>query len=398
MTKPSIAFTDLLEKGADADLLREMISHIVERVMQFDVENLCAASYGERTPERQNSRNGYRERLWETRAGSIAVKIPKLRTGSYFPPFLEPRRTAEKALAAVIQEAYVQGVSTRSVDELVKAMGMSGISKSQVSRLCAEIDERVNAFLGRPLEGDWPYLWIDATYVKTREAGRIVSKAVIIAVAVNSEGVREVLGMAVGPSEAEIFWTDFLRSLTRRGLRGVKLVISDAHEGLKAAAAKVLGSTWQRCKVHFLRNALAHAGKGQRQMVLAAINTAFAQETFETASAQWRLVADQLREKFPKLAELMDGAESDVLAFMTFPKPHRTQIHSTNPLERLNAEIKRRTNVVGIFPNDPAITRLVGAMLLEQNDEWQLQRRYMSLEALRSLSDNQPARLPAVVS
>ena len=398
MTKPSIAFTDLLEKGADADLLREMISHIVERVMQFDVENLCAASYGERTPERQNSRNGYRERLWETRAGSIAVKIPKLRSGSYFPPFLEPRRTAEKALAAVIQEAYVQGVSTRSVDELVKAMGMSGISKSQVSRLCAEIDERVNAFLGRPLEGDWPYLWIDATYVKTREAGRIVSKAVIIAVAVNSEGVREVLGMAVGPSEAEIFWTDFLRSLTRRGLRGVKLVISDAHEGLKAAAAKVLGSTWQRCKVHFLRNALAHAGKGQRQMVLAAINTAFAQETFETASAQWRLVADQLREKFPKLAELMDGAESDVLAFMTFPKPHRTQIHSTNPLERLNAEIKRRTNVVGIFPNDPAITRLVGAMLLEQNDEWQLQRRYMSLEALRSLSDNQPARLPAVVS
>ena len=398
MTKPSIAFTDLLEKGADADLLREMISHIVERVMQFDVENLCAASYGERTPERQNSRNGYRERLWETRAGSIAVKIPKLRSGSYFPPFLEPRRTAEKALAAVIQEAYVQGVSTRSVDELVKAMGMSGISKSQVSRLCAEIDERVNAFLGRPLEGDWPYLWIDATYVKTREAGRIVSKAVIIAVAVNSEGVREVLGMAVGPSEAEIFWTDFLRSLTRRGLRGVKLVISDAHEGLKAAAAKVLGSTWQRCKVHFLRNALAHAGKGQRQMVLAAINTAFAQETFETASAQWRLVADQLREKFPKLAELMDGAESDVLAFMTFPKPHRTQIHSTNPLERLNAEIKRRTNVVGIFPNDPAITRLVGAMLLEQNDEWQLQRRYMSLEALRSLSDNQPARLSAVVS
>ena len=234
--------------------------------------------------------------------------------------------------------------------------------------------------------------------MKTREAGRIVSKAVIIAVAVNSEGVREVLGMAVGPSEAEIFWTDFLRSLTRLGLRGVKLVISDAHEGLKAAAAKVLGSTWQRCKVHFLRNALAHAGKGQRQMVLAAINTAFAQETFETASAQWRLVADQLREKFPKLAELMDGAESDVLAFMTFPKPHRTQIHSTNPLERLNAEIKRRTNVVGIFPNDPAITRLVGAMLLEQNDEWQLQRRYMSLEALRSLSDNQPARLSAVVS
>jgi len=353
---------------------------------------------GERSPERLNSRNGYRERLWETRAGSVDLKIPKLRKGSYFPGFLEPRRTAEKALAAVIQEAYIQGVSTRSVDELVKAMGMSGISKSQVSRLCSEIDERVNAFLSRPIEGDWPYLWIDATYVKSREAGRIVSKAVIIAVAVNTEGVREVLGMAIGPSEAEPFWTGFLRSLTRRGLRGVKLVISDAHEGLKAAAAKVLSATWQRCRVHFLRNALAHAGKGQRQMVLAAINTAFAQESFDTASQQWRAVADQLRTKFPKLAELMDEAEADVLAFMNFPKAHRIQLHSTNPLERLNAEIKRRTDVVGIFPNEAAITRLVGALLLEQNDEWQLQRRYMPLEPLRALVDNQPARLSAVVS
>jgi putative transposase len=298
----------------------------------------------------------------------------------------------------VIQEAYIQGVSTRSVDELVQAMGMSGISKSQVSRLCSEIDERVHAFLDRPIEGDWPYLWIDATYVKSREAGRIVSKAVIIAIAVNTDGVREVLGMAVGPSEAEPFWTDFLRSLTRRGLRGVKLVISDAHEGLKAAAAKVLGATWQRCKVHFLRNALAHAGKGQRQMVLAAINTAFAQDNFESSSQQWRVVADQLRSKFPKLADLMDNAEADVLAFMSFPKAHRTQIHSTNPLERLNAEIKRRTDVVGIFPNESAVIRLVGALLLEQNDEWQLQRRYMQLEGLQTLSNNQPARLSAVVS
>jgi putative transposase len=234
--------------------------------------------------------------------------------------------------------------------------------------------------------------------VKVREAGRIVSVAVIIAVAVNTEGKREVLGMAIGASEAEPFWTSFLRSLTRRGLRGVKLVISDAHEGLKAAAAKVLKSTWQRCRVHFLRNALAHAGKGQRQMVLAMINTAFAQDTQETATAQWRTVADQLREKFPKLAVLMDDAESDVLAFMSFPKAHRVQIHSTNPLERLNAEIKRRTDVVGIFPNEPAITRLAGALLLEQNDEWQLQRRYLPLEGLQSLADNQPARLSAVVS
>jgi putative transposase len=397
-TKSTMALAELAEKGGDADLLRDMIQFVAQRLMDMDVESLCAAFYGERSPERLNSRNGYRERLWETRAGSVDLKIPKLRKGSYFPGFLEPRRTAEKALAAVIQEAYIQGVSTRSVDELVKAMGMSGISKSQVSRLCTEIDERVRAFLDRPIEGDWPYLWIDATYVKSREAGRIVSKAVIIAVAVNTEGVREVLGMAIGPSEAEPFWTGFLRSLTRRGLRGVKLVISDAHEGLKAAAAKVLSATWQRCRVHFLRNALAHAGKGQRQMVLAAINTAFTQDSFETASAQWRAVADQLRGKFPKLAELMDEAEADVLAFMSFPKAHRVQIHSTNPLERLNAEIKRRTDVVGIFPNEAAITRLVGALLLEQNDEWQLQRRYMALEPLRALVDNQPARLSAVVN
>jgi putative transposase len=397
-TKTNMALAELAEKGADADLLKQMIQYVAQRMMEMDAESLCAAVYGERSPERLNSRNGYRERLWETRAGSVDLKIPKLRKGSYFPGFLEPRRTAEKALAAVIQEAYVQGVSTRSVDELVKAMGMSGISKSQVSRLCAEIDERVNAFLTRPIEGDWPYLWIDATYLKVREAGRIVSVAVIIAVAVNTDGVREVLGMAIGPSEAEPFWTSFLRSLTRRGLRGVKLVISDAHEGLKAAAAKVLKATWQRCRVHFLRNALAHAGKGQRQMVLALINTVFAQETQEAAISQWRAVADQLRTKFPKLAALMDDAEADVLAFMSFPKSHRVQIHSTNPLERLNAEIKRRTNVVGIFPNEPAITRLVGALLLEQNDEWQLQRRYLPLEGLQALAENQTARLSAVVN
>ena len=247
MTKPTMALAELAEKGADADLLREMIQYVAQRMMEMDVEGRCGAGFGERSPERTNSRNGYRDRLWETRAGSVDLKIPKLRSGSYFPGFLEPRRTAEKALAAVIQEAYVHGVSTRSVDELVKAMGMSGISKSQVSRLCTEIDERVGAFLNRPIEGDWPYLWIDATYVKTREAGRIVSVAVIIAVAVSTDGQREVLGMAVGASEAEPFWTNFLRSLTRRGLRGVKLVISDDHEGLKAAVAKVLKGSAAGC-------------------------------------------------------------------------------------------------------------------------------------------------------
>jgi putative transposase len=393
-----MALTELAEKGPDVDVLRQMIQFVAQRLMDLDVETLCGAGYDVKSSERANSRNGYRDRLWDTRAGGIDLKIPRLRSGSYFPPFLEPRRTAEKALAAVIQEAYVQGISTRSVDELVKALGMSGISKSQVSRLCGEIDERVGAFLSRPIEGDWPYLWIDATYVKVREAGRIVSVAVIIAVGVNTDGVREVLGMAVGPSEAEPFWTGFLRSLTRRGLRGVRLVISDAHEGLKAAAAKVLKATWQRCRVHFMRNALAHAPKGQRQTVAALIRTTFAQETEADARRQWRAVADQLRERLPKLAKLMDEAEADVLAFVTFPKAHRLQIHSTNPLERLNAEIKRRTDVVGIFPNEAAITRLIGALLLEQNDEWQLQRRYMQLEGLQSLTDNPPARLSAVIS
>ncbi len=398
MTNPSMTLTELVEKGADVDVLREMLQFVAQRMMDLDVEGLCGAAYGERDKARENSRNGYRDRTWETRTGAIDLRIPKLRKGSYFPPFLEPRRTAEKALAAVIQEAYIQGVSTRSVDNLVKAMGMTGISSSQVSRLCTEIDERVNAFLNRPIEGDWPYLWIDATYVKVRSSGRIVSVAVIIAVGVNTDGTREVLGMAVGPSEAEPFWSDFLRSLSHRGLRGTRLVISDSHVGLKAAIAKVFKATWQRCRVHFMRNALAYAGKGQRQMVLALINTVFAQETAEAAHAQWRVVADQLRDKFPKLAAMLDEAEHDVLAFMDFPKAHRKQIASTNPLERLNAEIKRRTDVVGIFPSDSSITRLVGALLLEQNDEWQLNRRYMQLEGMEAVSDNQRPRLSAVIT
>ena len=394
--KHTMALAELAEKGADVDLLREMIQFVAQRLMELDVETLCGAGYGERTAERINHRNGYRPRLWDTRAGSVDLEIPKLRKGSYFPEFLQPRRTVEKALVAVIQEAYIQGVSTRSVDELVKSFGMTGIGKSQVSRLCEQIDERVGAFLDRPIEGEWPYLWLDATYIKTRQAGRIVSVAATLAVAVNAEGVREILGLRIGPSEAEPFWTDFLRSLSGRGLGGVKLVIADAHPGLKCAVAKVLGGTLQRCKVHFLRNALAHAGKGQRQMVRALINTAFAQESPEAASAQWRTVTDPLRERFPKLAAMMDEAEADVLAFMTFPKAHRTKSHSTNPLERLNAEIKRRTRVVGIFPNEAAIVRLVGALLLEQNDEWQLNRRYMQLAGLQSLAGNSPARLSAV--
>jgi len=399
MTDRMMSLRTLLEKSADADLLREMVGFAAQRLMELEVETLTGAARGERSPDRVNHRNGYRDRDWETRAGTVELRIPKLRKGSYFPAFLEPRRMAEKALTAVIQEAYVQGISTRSVDELVKAMGMTGISKSQVSRLCAEIDDKIAGFLDRPLEGEWPYLWLDATYVKVRQDGRIVSVAVIVAVGVNGDGRREVLGMAIGPSEAETFWTDFLRKLARRGLRGVKLVVSDAHEGLKAAVARVLNASWQRCRVHFMRNVLAHAGKQGRRVVSAFIGTAFAQNDAALARAQWRQVADQLRPRVPKLAALMDHAEADVLAYMSFPLAHRPKLHSTNPIERLNGEIKRRTDVVGIFPNEDAITRLIGAILLEQNDEWAVQRaRYMTLETIVPLSDDPIVGLPAMAA
>jgi transposase-like protein len=394
-----MALRQMLEKGSDATFLREMIGVAAQRLMELEVGEVTGAAHGERSANRLVQRNGYRDRDWQTRAGTVELRIPKLRRGSYFPAFLEPRRTAEKALTAVIQEAYVQGISTRSVDDLVRAMGMEGISRSQVSRLCAEIDDRVRDFLARPIEGDWPYLWLDATYVKVCEAGRIIPVAVTIAVGVNADGRREVLGMAVGSSEAEPFWLDFLRTLKRRGLAGVKLVVSDAHEGLKAAVTKVLRATWQRCRVHFARNALAHAGKAQRRIVSAWIGTAYAQEDAATAHAQWRTVADQLRPKVPKLATLMDSAEDDVLAYMHFPAAHRTKLHSTNPIERLNGEIKRRTDVVGIFPNEAAVVRLIGAILLEQSDEWATQRaRYMTLETIGAVSDTPHVSLSAVTA
>jgi putative transposase len=396
MTDERMALIELIEKGADADLIRDMLAFAAERLMNLEVEALTGAPAGVRSPERLTHRNGYRERAWDTRAGRIDLAIPRLRKGSYFPTFLEPRRTAEKALTAVIQEAYIQGISTRSVDDLVKAMGASGISKSQVSRLCEEIDERVNAFLARPIEGEWPYLWIDATYLKTREAGRIISTAVILAIGVNADGRREVLGVATGASEAEPFWTAFLRSLADRGLRGVKLVIADDHKGLRAAATRVFHASHQRCRVHWMRNAMAHLAPKQRPAVVAMLKTIFAQDTAEAAREQWASVADALRERCPKLVELMDRSREEVLVYMSFPREHWAQIASTNPLERLNGEIKRRADVVGIFPNDRAVVRLVGALMLEQNDEWAVSRRYMSLESLSTLSDDPVRRLSAV--
>jgi transposase-like protein len=386
MTDDRLPLTELAAKSGDSDFLRAIAESVLQLIMEADVDGLIGAGRYERGEARQTWRNGYRDRSLDTRLGTLNLKIPKMRSGAYFPGFLEPRKMAEKALVAVIQEAWINGVSTRKVDELVQAMGMTGISKSSVSKLCKDIDERVHAFLKRPLSGDWPYLWLDATYLKVREGGRIVSVAAIIAVAVNTDGKREIVGLHIGPSEAEPFWTSFLRDLVRRGLTGVKLVISDAHEGLKAAITRILSATWQRCRVHAMRNALAYVPKGQHTMVAAAIRQAFIQPDHDNAVQTWRHVADQLRARWPKLGTFMDNAEADVLAYMAFPAQHRTKLHSTNPLERLNKEVKRRADVVGIFPNEDSIVRLIGAVLLEANDEWQLQHRYMQVEAMAELN------------
>jgi putative transposase len=386
MTDERLPLVELLQKAGDGDFLRAVAEAVLQLLMEADVEGVIGAGRHERTAERQTYRNGYRDRALDTRLGTLQLRIPKLRTGpSYFPAFLEPRKTSEKALVAVIQEAWIGGVSTRRVDDLAQAMGLSGINKSQVSKLCKDIDERVNAFLDRPLSGEWPYLWLDATYLKQREGGRIVDVAAIIAVAANSEGRREIVGLHIGPSEAETFWATFLKSLVRRGLRGVKLVVSDAHEGLKAAIRRVMGATWQRCRVHWMRSALAYVPKGQQTMVAAALRQAFLQPDQESARRVWRGMADQFRDRWPKLAKLLDESEHDVLAYMGFPAQHRVKLHSTNPLERLNKEVKRRADVVGIFPSEPSILRLLGAVLLEANDEWQLQHRYMQVEAMAEL-------------
>jgi transposase-like protein len=371
---------------------------LAQALMEVEVAQHLGAERHERTPGRIGQRNGYRERSWDTRVGTVELRVPRVRDGGFFPSLLEPRKRAERALVAVVQEAYVEGVSTRRVDDLVKALGMDGISKSQVSRLCQALDAEVARFRARPLTAAYPYLWLDATFVKVRECGSVVSQAVVVAIGVTADGVREVLGVDVGPSEDGAFWLVFLRSLAARGLSGVRLVTSDAHQGLRAAIGAVLhGASWQRCRVHFVRNALALVPKGAQAMVAATIRTAFSQPTPEAARRQWREVADGFRARWPRLAAVLDEAEPDVLAYLRFPAAHWRQVWSTNPLERLNKEVKRRTDVVGIFPNSAAALRLVGALLAEQHDEWQVGRRYFSAESLAPLlaAPPQPPALAA---
>jgi putative transposase len=393
-----IGLSELLRKAMidqDAGFLKEGVRMLSQALMEMEVEEHVGAARHERSAGRVGQRNGYRERSWDTRVGTVELKVPRVRDGGYFPSLLEPRRKAERALAAVVvQEAYVHGVSTRKVDELVKALGMGGISsKSRVSELCEELDGEVERFRNRPLEGSYPYVWVDATYVKARQDGRVASVAVVIAVGVKAEtGEREVLGLDVGPSENGAFWRSFLRSLVSRGLSGVRLVTSDAHGGLKSAVQTVLvGASWQRCRVHFMRNALSLVPKAAQQMVGATIRTVFAQPDAAGAREQWRRVSDGFRSRFAKLADLMDEAEEDILAYSAFPQEHWQKVWSNNPLERLNKEVKRRTNVVGIFPNEGSVIRLVGAVLSEQHDEWQVSKRYFSAGSLAKLERKERA-------
>jgi putative transposase len=385
-----IGLKELLRKAqieGDAEFLKEGVRVLSQMLMEMEVEQHIGASRHERSPGRIGQRNGYRQRSWDTRVGSVELSVPRVRDSSYFPSLLEPRRKAERALAAVVQEAYVHGVSTRKVDELVKALGMTGISKSRVSELCEELDEEVERFRNRPLEGSYPYVWVDATYVKGRQDGHVTSTAVVIAVGVRAQsGEREVLGFDVGPSEDGAFWTSFLRSLMARGLCGVRLLTSDAHQGLKSAVAAVLvGASWQRCRVHFMRNALSLVPKAAQQMVGATIRTVFAQPDSEGAREQWRRVSESFISRFPRLSELMNEAEEDVLSYSAFPQEHWQKIWSNNPLERVNKEVKRRTNVVGIFPTEGSVIRLVGSVLSEQHDEWQVSKRYFSAGSLAKL-------------
>jgi putative transposase len=388
MAEKSMSLDELVRKlmgDEHADVLRETLAWFVGELMEAEVTEQIGAGRHEKSAGRTTHRNGYRERSWQTRAGEIELAIPRLRAGSYFPSFLEPRSRSEKALVAVVQEAYVNGVSTRKVDRLVTQLGLSGISKSAVSRLCAGLDEQVRCFRERPLEGQYPYLWLDAKVEKVREPGGVRHKALVVAYGVHETGRREVIGIDVGEAETEAFWREFLRSLRARGLSGVQLCVSDAHEGLKHAIAKVLGCPWQRCTVHFLRDMLGHCSKAQQPLVATAIRQIFAAEDASEARERLAGVAAALEQTAPKVARLLAEAEDELLAFMSFPAEHWSKLRSTNPLERVNREIGRRSDVVGIYPNDAALVRLAGALLIEQNDEWLVGRRYLSEESLQAV-------------
>ncbi len=397
MVKESVDLLELLRKqtdGADLDFLREAVAVLAQAVMEAEVSEQIGAGHGERSETRLTRRNGYRERRWDTRVGTIELEIPKLREGSYFPSLLEPRRRSERALVSVVTQAYVEGVSTRRVDDLVRSLGCDGISKSQVSRICAELDEVVSSFLERPLDaGPYRYLWLDALTQLVREEGRVVQVAVVVATAVNAAGKRELLGIDVGTSEDGAFWLGFLRGLVARGLSGVELVTSDAHQGLREAVATVFaGASWQRCRTHFMRNLLTRVPKSAEKLVATTVRTIFEQSSAAEVQAQHARVVEQLAERFPEAAALLADAGPEILAFTAFPVQHWRQVWSNNPLERLNKEIRRRTNVVGIFPNRAAVVRLVGAVLAEQHDEWAEGRRYMTM--LQPL----PAAVAEVVS
>jgi putative transposase len=389
MANLRMTLLDLLnkdEQGADPGFLRDGVRLLAQELMDAEVTQLAGAGLHERSENRLTYRNGYREREWDTRVGTVDLQIPKLRQGAYFPSLLEPRRRHEKALLAVVQEAYVHGVSTRAVDHLAEALGLKGISKDQVSRICKELDGQVTAFRTRRLDAEYPYLMLDATFEKVRENGRVISMAVLIATGVKATGEREVVGVDVGPAEDLEFWRAFLRQLVSRGLGGVRLVTSDSHLGLKQAVAEVLvAATWQRCRVHFMRNALATVPKLAQQMVAATLRTIFAQADADSARDTVERVCRLFEKRYPQLVACLRDAETDVLAYYGFPAEHRRQIWSTNSLERLNREVGRRCEVVGIFPNRAALLRLSGAVLEEQNDEWAVGRRYFSTESMNKL-------------
>jgi len=397
MTEDTMTFADVLHKGDEApeDFLRQAVQLFVRELMEAEVKAQVGADRFERTTDRVTQRNGYRSRPWDTRVGTLELQIPKLRTGSYFPSWLEPRRRSEQALVSVVAEAYLKGVSTRKVEAVVQTLGIASLSKSEVSRLCEVLDEQVDKFRQRRLDADYPYLWLDARYEHVREDGRVVSMAVVSAHAVRADGIREVLGVDVGLSEDVELWRTFLQGLVGRGLRGVKLVTSDSHRGLKQAIAEVfVGAAWQRCRVHFLRNIEAHVPKNAQQLVMAAVRPIFLQVDRYSAQAELKKVCASLHERFPKVVNLLRDAEEEVFTFYDFPVEHRRQIYSTNPFERLNKELKRRSAVVGIFPNGASVIRLLGALLAEQNDEWLVGHHYFSeISMLKITAPTEDAQL-----